>query len=75
VTVPVYASDFADARPRWLAGLCPCCGGDICEWEWRDDIWEPKAIGEGVMICGRCVGNDHMAPDGFVELLLASLLP
>ena len=72
----IEPGDFEDARPRWLAGLCPCCGSDICEWEWNDVTTEPEAIAEGVMICGRCIANDHLnAADGFTQALLASLVP
>ncbi len=45
----------ADTYRRWAAGLCPCCGAEL-DW-WRDI--EPQAIGEGVMVCGRCVDNEH----------------
>jgi len=69
------AADFADARPRWLAGRCPCCGGAIIEYEYRDVVTRPRVIAEGVEICGRCVANDHLSPDGFTAMLLASLVP
>ncbi len=68
-------ADFDDCRSRWLAGLCPCCGASICEWEWDDVVWEPAAIAEGVQLCGRCIGNEHDVTPGFTELLLASLVP
>jgi len=68
-------SDFDGTRERWLAGLCPCCGGDLCEWEWRDEVHEPQPIAEGVMLCGRCIGNEHHVTPGFTEVILASLVP
>lgn len=69
--------DFRDARARWLRGLCPCCGAPPDEWEHyrTGEVTEPKAIAEDVVICGRCIANDHLEPDGFVEFLLASLIP
>jgi hypothetical protein len=64
--------DFSDARPRWLAGLCPCCGMPA-DLEHVDGT-EAEAIAEGVIICGRCVANRHM--DGPVRsLMVAALLP
>lgn len=66
-----HAADYGACRPRWLAGECPCCGmkpyPDV-------DGTECEAIGEGVIICGRCVLNRHM-DDGVKELILAALLP
>jgi hypothetical protein len=67
----IRREDFADARARWLAGLCPCCGGEVCE---HHDGTEPAPIAEGVMICGRCIANYHLAQPDFVETMLASLL-
>ena len=66
------AADFGDARRRWLAGDCPCCGMDA---GWPDvDGTEPEPIAEGVLICGRCIRNGH--PDPPVRaLMLAALLP
>lgn len=66
--------DLEDVRTRWLAGLCPCCGAGICGWDhtYRDESFEPEAIGEGVVICGRCVGNQHLGdPEFRVAMLMA----
>lgn len=50
----------ADTRRRFLAGLCPCCCGDIIPWPGPDGIdYEPEPVAEGVMLCGRCIGNEH----------------
>lgn len=64
--------DFADCRSRWLAGECPCCGGEICE---HYDGTQPEPLGEGVMICGRCIANEHMADPEFCGAMLGALLP
>ena len=57
---------------RWSDGVCPCCGGDIDEWI---DGTQPQAIGEGVMICGRCIAYDHMSSaDGFVVAMLEAIV-
>lgn len=61
---------------RWAAGLCPCCAGDVCEYY---DATQPQAIGEGVMVCGRCVANEHGdlpgLPVGIVwEIILESIV-
>jgi hypothetical protein len=68
-------SDFAGTRERWLAGACPCCGGPICEHEYRNEVTDPQLVAEGVTLCGRCIANEHHETDGFLELLVASLLP
>lgn len=69
--------DFAGARARWLAARCPCCGGEICGWDhpYRDEAFEPEAIGEDVMLCGRCIGNEHAADPEFRDAMLAAILP
>lgn len=66
----IYAAH--DAYPRWLAGLCPCCGGEIGPWEWEGIDHQPATIGEGVRICGRCAGNNHMTR-GVDQLLLEAI--
>jgi hypothetical protein len=68
----INLDDFSDARARWLAGKCPCCGMEIEEWY---DGTEPEALGEGVSICGRCVANQHMTDPDVLEAMLRSLLP
>jgi hypothetical protein len=75
--VTVNPRDFEDVRSRWLAGLCPCCGSEICGWDhtYRDESYEPEPIAEGVMICGRCVGNEHVVDPEFRDAMLAALLP
>jgi CO dehydrogenase/acetyl-CoA synthase alpha subunit len=67
-----------EERKRWEAGLCPCCAGDICEWTATYDgtVYEPEPIAEGVMMCGRCIGNEHHAGEfNVVPLILAALVP
>lgn len=56
---------------RWAAGCCPCCGGEL---DHDVDGQAPAPIGEGVMICGRCVANDHMQPPGLVAAILAAIV-
>lgn len=73
--IPFDPREFEGSRARWLRGLCPCCGGRLCEWEWRGEVHEPAPIGEGVMLCGRCIGNEHHLTPEFVPLMLASLVP
>lgn len=35
---------------------------------------QPEAIGEGVTLCGRCIGNNHHTdPPGFGDLLLTAI--
>ena len=58
-----------DTYRRWARGDCPCCGAAL---DWWPDV-APEAIGEGVMICGRCVENDHMRLDG-EDVLTAAML-
>lgn len=61
---------FTGTYRRWAAGLCPCCGARLTEWT---DGTPPAAIGEGVMVCGRCVAMDHLSPDGFRDMLLDAI--
>jgi hypothetical protein len=68
--------DFAGCRAYWLAGLCPCCGGELDDWvSLAGDVVDPEAIGEGVMLCGRCTGNEHAADPEFRDAMLAAILP
>lgn len=43
----------------WAAGRCPCCGMALDEWWWKGEVTQPVAIGEGVIMCGRCIANEH----------------
>lgn len=56
---------------RWARGDCPCCSGPLLE---SVDGTECAAIGEGVMICGRCIEHEHHHNDGLPEVLLAAIL-
>lgn len=49
------------SHERWKRGDCPCCGWMRMdeEWEWNGVVTTARAIGEGVMLCGRCVAHDH----------------
>ncbi len=66
---------MADAYYRtWAAGRCPCCQSDVCEYEGRDgEVTEPKAIAEGVRICGRCSAMRHLEPPDWREALLKAI--
>jgi hypothetical protein len=68
---------LADCRRYWLAGRCPCCGSELCEWPAPDgSLVAPETVAEGVVMCGRCIGNHHHEKPGeFLPLLLESLLP
>lgn len=66
-------ADFKYSHERWARGECPCCGSVLCEWEWDGELFEPRPIGEGVTICGRCVGNDHDEPPEFARLMLEAI--
>lgn len=64
-----------DMRRLHRAGLCPCCGSEIGEWiDVNREVVEPQAIGEGVALCGRCIGNDHHTTFGLAEFILQALL-
>jgi hypothetical protein len=68
------AGDYENARRLWLAGRCPCCGTEADEPD--VDGTEPELIGEGVLMCGRCIRNRHMDyPPGSGEALLLAVLP
>lgn len=69
----IPADFFSDAHARWAAGRCPCCASDMCEWEWNGEVAEPRAIGEGVMMCGRCVANNHHEETGFIPAMLEAI--
>jgi hypothetical protein len=64
-----------DTWRRWLRGDCPCCG-----WLPADREWEgtpPRAVGEGVSICGRCVANRHLeagGEGGLAEAMLRAIV-
>jgi hypothetical protein len=69
------AEDEATSRRYWLAGLCPCCGFSIEVWpdvDGKDS--KPVAIGEGVVLCGRCASNKHQDIPDLVEWLLRSVM-
>lgn len=40
---------------RWARGDCPCCGHPLADHAGV----QPKAVGEGVRYCGRCVAFGH----------------
>jgi hypothetical protein len=65
----ICLEDFEDAYARWAAGRCPCCGAALDWW-----TTPPEAIGEGVMLCGRCIENKHhLAADEFVPVMLMAI--
>lgn len=55
---------------RWRAGRCCCCGGELAESV--NDV-PCRAIGEGVLICGRCAEYDHDREQLVVQALLLSI--
>jgi len=65
----------AGVYQAWAAGVCPCCSSALDSWPAPDGrTVEPAAIGEGVMLCGRCIGNRHHEdPPGFAGLLLRAI--
>jgi hypothetical protein len=69
----INPAGFDGARSRWLAGLCPCCGSEVCEYYYDGTM--PEAIGEGVMICGQCIANRHVIDPEFRAAMLAAILP
>jgi acetyltransferase-like isoleucine patch superfamily enzyme len=70
--VELELEDFAAAYDRWAALLCPCCG--VAEFNDATD-GPPAVIGEGVMICGRCVANEHgRESDQFFPMMLTAIL-
>jgi len=69
-------SDMAgDAARLYHAGRCPCCGSKLYEWtDSRDVTYQPAQIGEGVLLCGRCIGNEHHETQEVVEFILRDII-
>ena len=67
--------DLSYCRAYYLRGDCPCCGSPLVSWPGSDREYEPEAVAEGVMMCGRCIGSHHYEPPGFLADLLRSLTP
>ena len=64
----------AESYRRWAAGRCPCCAGPVDDWEdSAGEITDPEAIAERVMLCGRCIANEHHTPPGFLAALLEAI--
>lgn len=64
-----------DTAKRHSAGLCPYCGGPIIEWTSLSYVtYEPQEIGEGVRLCGRCIGNTHHETEGVVQFILRQIM-
>ena len=66
-------------RDAYLAGKCPCCGSSLIEWNDNNrNTYCPAPIAEGVMICGRCVGNRHCDDSDIgratVEIILEKII-
>jgi hypothetical protein len=57
---------LGDTYRRWAAGLCACCGGELCEWI---DGTPEQAVAEGVQFCGRCMANCHDEPAVILVIL------
>ena len=73
----VDGTDFPGCRDHWLAGKCPCCGMSLSPWPapGGSEV-EPEAVAEGVIFCGRCIGNEHhLQPPEFLPGMLEALLP
>lgn len=63
----------ASIRRAWIAGMCPCCSGQIIAWPGPDGVeHKPEAIAEGVVFCGRCMGNHHYVEAA--EIVLKALV-
>jgi hypothetical protein len=75
MTVYLRDSELAGCRSSWLAGMCPCCGSEICGWEWNGAVHEPQAIAEDVLLCGRCAGNQHLNDPELRTAVLIALVP
>ena len=61
-------------RDLWAAGRCPCCG---CFPAASEGTYggQPKAIGEGVIMCGRCIENEHgRESDQFIPTMLRCIV-
>lgn len=69
--------DYAGCRAYWKAGRCPCCGGKLVPWPGPDGTeHQPEAVAEGVMFCGRCIGNRHHSDEstpGFLRMMLTAI--
>lgn len=50
---------YAGCRAAWRAGRCPCCSGVLEDWTWGEVTHQPAAVAEGVVFCGRCIGQRH----------------
>jgi hypothetical protein len=75
--VIIPADQAEDCRRAWSAGLCPCCSSRLHEWPGPngEDVF-PEMVAEGVIFCGRCIGNNHHTdPPGFLEAMLEALIP
>jgi len=62
--------DFKGTYSRWVSGKCPCCGSDLGE----DEGTCPQTIAEGVVLCGRCIRQEHHLTAGVVEGILLALV-
>ena len=58
---------------RWARGSCPCCGWNKMDAEGLNGT-RAKAIGEGVLICGYCIENDHLEFDALTVAILEALI-
>lgn len=60
---------YRSCRPCWFAGKCLCCGGGLHDWD-----EEPRAVAEGVLMCGRCFVNKHYEPPEILAAMLKALV-
>ncbi len=51
-------------RHRWQLGQCVCCGGAM---------HQPRAIAEGVLLCGHCARRNHLNRPGELAAVLKAL--
>lgn len=65
----VDAGEARSAWFRWKRGDCPCCPSELVEWDWNGVVYQPEAVAEGVILCGRCIGNEHHRPAELRNLL------
>lgn len=76
MTDTIFSEEAAETVRRYYqAGRCPCCGSGLYEWRNnKGDVFYPEAIGEEVLLCGRCIANEHqIRPPEVVQWILQSL--
>lgn len=71
--MPGQPEQPGDIYLRWGAGRCPCCAAGMGpSWSHAshgDDEVQPRAIGEGVLMCGECAYRGHDDQQNVLALL------